>query len=294
MFKINKNAIIQTKFGDIMDINDIKKSMNPINLQGLNLELTSNCHLDSLINHFNYTSSRKKALVALEKIYFEMYSNIEKNNNNFKMQEDEDKVILDENSYFHILPANMETLKSISMFGLVASEWFGQLEKQKEACFCTFLNRFNSLEENEKTNNCNAYHNYVMYKTSDTHVWLFFDKRNYYMNELLKLDFFEYQRIRKTEKDKLTSLYPKEIIDIYENLILPMSPSSSTFHDNLCRTYFWSAIPGGIPPMLINGVCIGDYSKLYQELDTIEYLFPNATIFDGKRNILGYGKNKIK
>ena len=274
-----------------MNINDIKRSINPINLQGMNLELIANCYLDSFINHFDYTSNRKKALIELERIYFEIYSNLEKNDNYFKMLETEDKVIFDENSYFHILPANMEVLKSISMAGLIASEWFGQLEKEKEACFCTFLNRFNSLEENKMTNNRDAYYKYLMYITSDTHVWLFFDKRNYYMNELLKLDFFEYQRIRKTEKDKISSLYPKEIIDIYENLILPMSSSSSTFHDNFSKTYFWSAIPGGIPPMLINGICLGDDSKLYQELDTIKVLFPNATIFDGKRNVLGYGKN---
>ena len=41
--------------------------------------------------------------------------------------------------------------------------------------------------------------------------------------------------------------------------------------------------------MLINGICIGD--KLFNELDIIQELFPNATIFDGERNILGYGKN---
>ena len=58
-----------------MNINDIKRSINPINLQGMNLELIANCYLDSFINHFDYTSNRKKALIELERIYFEIYSN---------------------------------------------------------------------------------------------------------------------------------------------------------------------------------------------------------------------------
>ena len=48
-----------------MNINDIKRSINPINLQGMNLELIANCYLDSFINHFDYTSNRKKALIEL-------------------------------------------------------------------------------------------------------------------------------------------------------------------------------------------------------------------------------------
>lgn len=276
-----------------MDSKTLREKIGTISISGMNLDSVDNCHFDSLSEQIKPKSSKELlAIKNLEAFYFNLFSTIEDSDFSIpRINESYDKVVLDENSYFHILPANMEVLKSISMAGLVASEWFGQLEKEKEACFCTFLNRFNSLEENKMTNNRNAYYNYLMYVTSDTHVWLFFDKRNYYMNELLKLDFFEYQRIRKTEKDKITSLYPKEIIDIYENLILPLSPSSSDFHDKFSRTYFWSAIPGGIPPMLINGICLGDDSKLYQELDTIEYLFPNATIFDGKRNVLGYGKN---
>ena len=277
-----------------MKINEIKERSNPIDLRGINLKLVTDCHFDSLVKHFAFEGKKKEALISLERLYSHFYTSLENDQDISRIKEENDKVVFDENSYFHITPMSLKNLISISEIGLVASEWFGQLEKEKEACFCTFLNRFNSLEENEMTNNRDAYYKYLMYITSDTHVWLFFDKRNYYMNELLKLDFFEYQRIRKTKKDKLTSSYPKEIIDIYENLILPLSPSSSDFHDNFSRTYFWSAIPGGIPPMLINGICIGDDSKLYQELDTIEYLFPNATIFDGKRNILGYGKSKIK
>ena len=276
-----------------MDSKTLREKIGTISISGMNLDSVDNCHFDSLSEQIKPKSGKELlAIKNLEAFYFNLFSTIEDSDFSIpRIDESYDKVVLDENSYFHILPANMEVLKSISMAGLVASEWFGQLEKEKEACFCTFLNRFNSLEENKMTNNRNAYYNYLMYVTSDTHVWLFFDKRNYYMNELLKLDFFEYQKIRKTKKDKLTSSYPKEIIDIYENLILPMSPSSSDFHDKFSRTYFWSAIPGGIPPMLINGICIGDDSKLYQELDTIKVLFPNATIFDGKRNILGYGKN---
>ncbi len=276
-----------------MDSKTLREKIGTISISGMNLDSVDNCHFDSLSEQIKPKSGKELlAIKNLEAFYFNLFSTIEDSDFSIpRIDESYDKVVLDENSYFHILPANMEVLKSISMAGLVASEWFGQLEKEKEACFCTFLNRFNSLEENKMTNNRNAYYNYLMYVTSDTHVWLFFDKRNYYMNELLKLDFFEYQKIRKTKKDKLTSSYPKEIIDIYENLILPLSPSSSDFHDKFSRTYFWSAIPGGIPPMLINGICIGDDSKLYQELDTIKVLFPNATIFDGKRNILGYGKN---
>lgn len=276
-----------------MDSKTLREKIGTISISGMNLDSVDNCHFDSLSEQIKPKSSKELlAIKNLEAFYFNLFSTIEDSDFSIpRIDESYDKVVLDENSYFHILPANMEVLKSISMAGLVASEWFGQLEKEKEACFCTFLNRFNSLEENKMTNNRNAYYNYLMYVTSDTHVWLFFDKRTYFMNELLKLDFFEYQKIRKTEKEKITALYPKEIIDIYENLILPMSPSSSDFHDKFSRTYFWSAIPGGIPPMLINGICLGDDSKLYQELDTIKVLFPNATIFDGKRNVLGYGKN---
>lgn len=274
-----------------MKINEIKEKSNPIDLRGINLKLVTNCHFDSLFKHFPFKGKKREALISLERLYSHFYTLLENDQDISRIKEENDKVVFDENSYFHITPMSLKNLISISEIGLVASEWFGQLESHREACFCTFLNRYNSLEEDAKTGGRIAYYNYFLNLTSDNNVWLFFDGKNKYMKELLDLDFFDYQRIKKDYPDLINSLYPENVLNIYENLILPLSPASSSFHDKFSDTYFWKSIPGGIPPMLINGICIGDDSKLFDKLDIIQELFPNATIFDGERNVLGYGKN---
>lgn len=48
----------------------------------------------------------------------------------------------------------------------------------------------------------------------------------------------------------------------------------------------WSTIPGGIPSMLINGICVKNNNYTEEELDEISHMYPNATIFDSNKKVL--------
>ena len=52
------------------------------------------------------------------------------------------------------------------------------------------------------------------------------------------------------------------------------------------KTNYWSAIPGGIPSKLINGICVKNNNYSESELDTISSLFPDAVLFDSSRKVL--------
>ena len=52
------------------------------------------------------------------------------------------------------------------------------------------------------------------------------------------------------------------------------------------KTNYWSAIPGGIPSFLVNGICVKNNNYSENELDEISTLFPNAVIFDASKKVL--------
>ena len=115
----------------------------------------------------------------------------------------------------------------------------------------------------------------------------FFDETNSIFKQLLHLDYFEYEKVKNQSLDKLIEIYNEEEIELFEQIIAPFSLGGRTFHTKGILPYCdWSAIPGGIPSKLINGICIknNDFDKEY--IEQVEKLFPNATIFKGNLEIL--------
>lgn len=93
------------------------------------------------------------------------------------------------------------------------------------------------------------------------------------------------------KNNRLYNKYDKYLIELFERACVPSKMTSSHFHDeNHYRTMTWKAIPLGIPPMLINGICINDeVSKdLIENLDVIQNLFPKAVIFNQNKDVLRY------
>ena len=107
------------------------------------------------------------------------------------------------------------------------------------------------------------------------------------MEQLLHLDYFEYEKIKQQEPEKLTEIYSEEEIKLFDSIIEPFSPCSKNYHIKDMLPYCdWSAIPGGIPSQLVNGICIKNkqYDKEY--IDEVSKLFSNATIFNGELEIV--------
>ncbi len=194
-------------------------------------------------------------------------------------------VIIPEHALNHRCSNSLESLSEIAKHGLLAAEWFGELESEREGCFCTFLSRMKgdsypykgdlAEDDNSRLN-------------IGKNVILFFDENNSLMQYLLHLDYFEFEHKKQTDPN-YTSSYTKEELEILEELIEPISPAGKNMrksHD--FKTNYWSAIPGGIPSMLINGICVKNNNYTEEELDEISNMYPNATVFDSNKKVLRY------
>ena len=111
------------------------------------------------------------------------------------------------------------------------------------------------------------------------------------MKRLLHYDLFEFERVKLHEPEKLKEKYTDEEIWLLD-FLYHVSPAGYDFHDSSDRPYYyWSAIPGGIPSLLVNGICVKSNEHSEEYLDKLCELFPNATIFDGMLNIVRRAKN---
>lgn len=201
------------------------------------------------------------------------------------MKKDEDnKIVIEKGLVNHRCSSNISNLRTISNYGVLASEWFGILESENEGCFCAFVSRMKGTSYKLRGDLCED--DYSRLNIGDN-VLLFFDSENEVMKNLLRLDYFEYEDIKKKNPDNLSEIYSQEEIEIFDELIEKLSPSGTNMRcdfDN--KTNYWSAVIGGIPSFLVNGVCIKNNNYTDSELDEIRNLFPNACIFDSKRTIL--------
>lgn len=196
------------------------------------------------------------------------------------------KVIIKPGMINHKCANDFEILNFISKYGVLASEWFGILESEREGCFCTFVSRLKSEDYPYKGDL--AEDNYSRLNIGKN-IILFFDATNPIMQYLLHLDFFEYEKIKNSGKDKLHELYTKEEIEMFDKLIEPLSPAGLDMRKEYeFKTNYWSAIPGGIPSFLINGICIKNNAFTEATLDEVSKLFPNATIFNGNLDVVRY------
>ena len=221
----------------------------------------------------------------LQNFYYDCCNKVLNSNVNMMPIED-GKVVIKPMMVNHRCRGDIDIVSEISKRGLLASEWFGVLESEGEGRFCTFLDRIKpdsyvyAKDENFRRLN-----------DREQGLVLFFDQDNPVMKKLLDLDFFEYQIIKEKTPEKLKELYSEDEIKLLD-VIHDFSKASFDFHYSSDRPYYyWSAIPGGIPSLLINGICIklDNYDDEY--LDKLNNLFPNAVLFDGMRNIIRTPKN---
>ena len=103
------------------------------------------------------------------------------------MKTENNLVIIDEGTLFHVCPLKKSVLEGIAIGGLLCSEWFGALEAEGEGRFCAFLNT-----TNEK----------FISKEPGTFV-LYFDTNHPLMQNLAKTDYFEYRKRKMAVREKL-------------------------------------------------------------------------------------------
>lgn len=288
----------------------IKEELKNISIEGGNLAKQDDVSFDLISNHFSGLSDEsKKILEHWQNFYFQIFEKLQ--NNEFPinpLKVESGVVTVDNGQLFHRFPASIETLKSISKAGIVATEWFGILEDEAEAYCCAFLNQlqeelpykeFGPLPNEEERKYLNQYYEAIKnrnnaFSTSPRNATFFLDNSNQIMQMLIKFDFFEYLKIKKEHPEKIEEIYPAELINLYETVCDADSLGfSSSFHNETdYKRKTWLAIPLGIPPFLINGICINSKSEIINHLDEISELFPNAIIFNENREVLKYPLSK--
>lgn len=229
----------------------------------------------------NLTAEHKRLLEILENLY---YSCVEQDIPIKKLKIENGKVVVPKNQMYHA--CNLETLSQMESYadlGIVATEWFGVFESEGEARFCAFVK--NDLRRSDFEGD-----------SSQTEIRFYIDSENPLWQKLSNLDYFEYEHIKETTPEKIQELYPKDIIDLYDQIIEPLSAGGKNMHDNPnYHTYTWQAIPGGIPPQLIVGIQIGSHNKqLLEQIDEIQKLFPNAAIFDETHALVSQQKENVQ
>lgn len=241
-----------------------------------------------LLSKFPFFSDQRQEIVKrLEQLYLKLIEESKKTDIT-PFPEKEGKVLIKEGMINHRCSNSLESLEAISRYGILASEWFGQIESEQEGVFCAFVDRIhdeNNLDE--RNQNRARTLNLQRLKSMSDDVVIFFDSKHPVMKKLLHLDYFEYAKIKQLTSEKLTEIYSEEEIELISSIIEPFSPAGRNFHTKGILPYCdWSAIPGGIPSTLINGICIKNHSYNKEYIEKIKELFPKATIFNGNLEII--------
>lgn len=247
-----------------------------------------------LLSEYSFFSDERQLVVKkLEKLYLKLQEESEKIDIKPFPQKNGKAEIL-QGMINHSCSSSLAVLSTVSQYGILASEWFGQIESEREGVFCCFVDRIH-LEDNsdEKRNNSARILNLRRLKSASNNIVLFFDASNPIMEQLLHLDYFEYEKVKQQRPEKITEIYSKEEIQLFEQIIEPFSPCGRNHHTKDALPYCdWSAIPGGIPSVLVNGVCTKNRSYDKEYIEEVAKLFPNATIFNGELEILYTPKRK--
>lgn len=240
------------------------------------------------LSEYPYFSDKRQDIVKrLEQLYFEFLEK-SKETDITPFPQENGRAVIKSGMINHRCSNSLDSLEAISQYGILASEWFGQIESEREGVFCSFVDRIhdeNNTEEEEQ--NRSKILNLQRLKSISNDVILFFDNTNPIMKQLLHLDYFEYERIKQQTPEKLTEIYTNDEIELFEQIIEPFSPAGRNYHTRDMLPYCdWSAIPGGIPSTFVNGICIKNMKYDKEYIEKIIELFPNATIFNGEREII--------
>ena len=234
-----------------------------------------------------FKGKRQEVVKKLEQLYLNLQEESKKTEVKPFPQKD-GKVEILPGMLNHRCSKSLECLRTLAQYGILASEWFGQIESEREGVFCAFVDRIHEEEQGDERRQSRASSlNRQRLKSARSDILLFLDDTNPVMQQLLHLDYFEYEKVKQETPEKLSELYSPEEREILDTIIEPFSPGGKTYHTKDFLPYCdWSAIPGGIPATLVNGICTKN--KIYEKeyLDEVSQLFPNATIFNGDLEIL--------
>ena len=285
-----------------MKFEDLKKKIGSFTISGANLpdEKVSLKRLRECAEKAKFSREQLAQIDKIEKLYLSL---LEKDIEAKPLNIGKDgKVEIKEGQIFHRARANdMDDFDRFSKLGVVASEWFGKFESADEGRFCAFLNRVLNEKHPYYQMNSTARKSpqspiLARSPVQKPKITFYFDESNPVMKKLMSMDFFEYQHVKNNNPDEIPEKYIQDYIDIIETVILPQSPNSRNFHENPNMPYIaWMAIPGGIPPRLINGICINNQNKEFMDnLDEIGKMFPNAVIFDQTEQVLRRSEKELQ
>lgn len=217
------------------------------------------------------------------------------------------KVVIPDGILSHRTLATLDQISKIGEGGVLASEWFGQLESECEGRYCSFFTKKpnkNEVLEALKTTTVSGWNirdKNLEFNPRVCEIILFFDTSNQLIQDFLKCDFFEFaDLLRKKDKnfEEVRKTFPKDfqwLVDVYKNIIYPLSPAGRDMRSLSFATFYdWIAIPGGLPPQIINGVCINSEivknaekdEKAKELLSQITKSFPHAVVFDENYNVI--------
>lgn len=238
-----------------------------------------------------FSDTRQEVVKKLEELYLK-YQEDSKNYDVKPFPQSDGKVEIKPGMINHRCSNSLESLRALSKYGILASEWFGQIESEREGVFCAFVDRIHS---EDSSNNRAKILNLQRLKSISNDIILFFDTANPIMKQLLHLDYFEYEKIKLKNPEKVSEIYTDDEVRLFEQIIEPFSPGGKNYHTNNMLPYSdWSAIPGGIPSELVNGICTKNKSYDKEYIEELAELFPNATIFNGELEIIYYSQKKEK
>ena len=172
-----------------------------------------------LLSEYSFFSDERQLVVKkLEQLYLKLQEESEKIDIKPFPQKNGKAEIL-QGMINHSCSSSLAVLSTVSQYGILASEWFGQIESEREGVFCCFVDRIH-LEDNsdEKRNNSARILNLRRLKSASNNIVLFFDASNPIMEQLLHLDYFEYEKVKQQRPEKITEIYSKEEIQLFEQI----------------------------------------------------------------------------
>ena len=247
-----------------------------------------------LLSEYQFFSDERQEVVKkLEQLYLK-YQEESKRTDIKPFPQKDGKVEISQGMVNHRCSNSLESLRTLSQYGILASEWFGQIESEREGVFCSFVDRMHAEDNSDKRKQDRArILNLQRLKSMSNDLVLFFDSTNPVMEQLLHLDYFEYEKVKQKTPEKLTEIYTSDEIELFEQIIEPFSPGGRNYHTKDMLPYCdWSAIPGGIPSILVNGICTKTISYDKEYIEEVSKLFPNATIFNGELEIIYESKRE--
>ena len=220
-----------------------------------------------------YKEKVKRLLTFLENLYLSSNKkSIDEEITPFPVENG--KVQIPDESVTHA--TSLSQMAGISKGGLLASEWFGELESENEGRFCCFLSKVSQISGGARSRRGIAN--------------LYFDTNSPISRLLFSMDFFAYEKVKANNPDYVEKMFLPEVIDLFETIIEPLSPGGINMY-KFSRTNSWVAIPGGIPSQLVKGIMLSSKEEKLDELvENCSLFFPKAVIFDETYTVLGMPK----